>query len=521
MQNEMKNDLSDPKFRSDWEGISEPGWELNQKVFSRHDRSQSKVLHCAIAPSHARSLTDISFPPNWDARKCLIASIGRNSRPELADWVYTPKIRSEPQLPHFKPLPGGYGSLVRSPWFQNPSQGRDIAINARHLRYHYDVWNELRPKTLRGVHTTMVFVTPQLGFSLTPHINLGPAFEYFGALSRWGGPVQLFPAAYLYPDSHLGDLERMPAAIFADVLPDVGGTSFPVTDGTPDQWGKIARFEGPDYFYGYPFHELTNAMEDTSLRERVYGSTILPDGTLTRARESKSYVYATLDAELNRDLKLDNVGFHDKHCLSRGVVTHDGLPFQLPAEMQTAVFAIFLTAWELEMREAGDLTNFSLQTQHAGIRSVHYYQKVEPYYSNFMRLVNELSKDPHFEVYPLATHLTHSWLGGNLCTSNQLSDAEKKLGPQFMRSYYLQQLDWMMGVFNLWNTVEFRKGADLENQLDFAGLALHQMEPHLAFESHYFQRPLKRISPWPNLHPEWFRLDQRFRADKLPQTEER
>ena len=40
-----------------------------------------------------------------------------------------------------------------------------------------------------------------------------------------------------------------------------------------------------------------------------------------------------------------------------------------------------------------------------------------------------------------------------------------------MRSYYQQQLDWFMGVFNLWNTVEFRKGADLENQLEFAGLA--------------------------------------------------
>jgi hypothetical protein len=121
----------------------------------------------------------------------------------------------------------------------------------------------------------------------------------------------------------------------------------------------------------------------------------------------------------------------------------------------------------------------------------------------------------------LATHLTHSWLGGNLCLSNQRSESEKTLGPQFMRSYYRQQLDWFMGVFNLWNTVEFRKGADLENQLEFAGLAMHQMQPQLAFESHYFRRPLKRASFWPDLHPEWLRHDQEWRADQLPQPDER
>ena len=138
-----------------------------------------------------------------------------------------------------------------------------------------------------------------------------------------------------------------------------------------------------------------------------------------------------------------------------------------------------------------------------------------------MRLVHELAQGPDFEVYPLATHLTHSWLGGNLCLSNQQSGSEKTLGPQFMRSYYHQQLDWFMGVFNLWNNVEFRKGTDLEDQLEFAGLAMHQMQPHLAFDSHYFQRPLKRASFWPDLHPEWLRLDQEWRADELPQLGER
>src|ERR1035437_6989380 len=74
---------------------------------------------------------------------------------------------------------------------------------------------------------------------------------------------------------------------------------------------------------------------------------------------------------------------------------------------------------------------------------------------------------------------------------------------------------------HLWNTVEFRKGADLENQLEFAGLVMHQMQPQLAFESHYFRRPLKRASFWPDHHHEWLRHDQEWRADQLPQPDER
>ncbi|ODU25330.1 MAG: hypothetical protein ABS95_00220 [Verrucomicrobia bacterium SCN 57-15] len=517
----MNNKLQDPGFRDSWTAIAEPGWEINQEVFSRTDRNRTKVLHCAIPLTQASRLTNVSYPPGWDANKCLAASVGRKARPELANWDYAPQIRAEAQLPNFKDLPAEHKTLVRSPWFQSPSQASSVAINARHLRYHHDLWNELQPKTLRGVHATMVYVTPQLGFSLTPHIKMDKAFHYFAALSRWAGPAQLFPAAYLYPDSKLGQMQRTPAPIFADLLPCVGGSSFPVMDCTPDPWGKLARFEGPDYYYGYPFHAVSNSAEDVTLQERILGSTILPNGQLTRAIHSESYVYATLDAELNRALKLDREAFMENYCLARGVVTHDGLPFQLPVEMQTAVFAIVLTAWELEMKRPGDLTSFSLKTQHAAIRGYHFYQKIEPYYSNFMRLVKELAKDPNFEVYPLATHLTHSWLGGNLCVSNQQSESEKTLGAQFMRSYYRQQLDWMMGVFNLWNTVEFRKGADLENKLDFTGLAMHQMQPHLAFESHYFQRPLKRASFWPDQHPEWLRLDQEWRADQLPQPEER
>jgi len=39
--------------------------------------------------------------------------------------------------------------------------------------------------------------------------------------------------------------------------------------------------------------------------------------------------------ELNRMLKLDREAFQEVYCLAHGVVTHDGLPFQLPVEMQT------------------------------------------------------------------------------------------------------------------------------------------------------------------------------------------
>lgn len=513
------NEQDDPVFQESWLESTEPGWEINQKIFAGSERNRNQVLNCAVPLTQAKGLTDVNYPANWNAQKCLAASVGRKARPELAEWDYLPQIRAEEQPPYFKQLPEA--ALARSPWFQSPSQATGIALNARHLRYHYQLWNELQPKTLRGVHTTLVYVTPQLGYSLTPHIKVDKAFSYFAALSRWAGPAQVFPAAYLYPDAKLGSLQRTPAPIFADLLPCVGGSNFPLLDGTPDPWGKIARFEGPDYYYGYPFHATPNTQADIDLRHQVLGSMLLPNGQLTQARHSGSCAYATLDPELNQALKLNHETFRKHYCLGRGVVTHDGLPFQLPAPMQTAVFALVLTAWQLEMDRPGDLTSFSLQTHHAAIRGYHFYQKMEPYYSNFMRLVNHVVQEPNFEVYPLANHLTHSWLGGNLQVSNQLSDAEATLGVQFVRSYYRQQLDWMMGVFNLWNNVEFRRGSELENKLQFAGLAMHQMQPHLAFESHYFQRPLKRASFWPDQHPEWLRFDQESRADQLPQLAER
>src|ERR1039457_2308035 len=80
---------------------------------------------------------------------------------------------------------------------------RGSKVHPRPLRYHHQLWNALRPKTLRGVHTTLVYVTPQLGYSLTPHIRLDKAFNYFAALSRWAGPGPLFPDVYIYLDAEL------------------------------------------------------------------------------------------------------------------------------------------------------------------------------------------------------------------------------------------------------------------------------------------------------------------------------
>ena len=83
----------------------------------------------------------------------------------------------------------------------------------------------------------------------------------------------------------------------------------------------------------------------------------------------------------------------------------------------------------------------------------------------------------------------YSWLGGDLRLPNRRSGAEAVQGANFPRSYYLQQLDWSMGVVSLWNAVEFRRMRDLEEQLDFAGLARRQMRPQLRHDAHLFERP--------------------------------
>jgi hypothetical protein len=524
----MNLTLNDSRLRTRWDAITEPGWEVNQTTFrnfNRRHEHRREVLNCAIPMARAEQLTDFQLPANWDFDRCLQASIGLGG-PQgrlpvgLENWSYTPHIRPVAQLPFLQPLPKEHANLKRSPWFQSPSQSHGMGINARHLRYHCDLWQELRPKTLRGVHTTLVYVTPQLGYSLTPHIKLDAVFNCFGSLARASGPVQIFPAQYLYPDARLSGLKSVPAAIFADVLPFLGAT-IPAMDVTPDSWGTLVRLGLRDCHYSYPFRALTNVTEDTLLRNYWRGETLLPNGQMAQARSSETFAYATLDAKLCNALQLEREAFMDAYCLDRGVISHDGLPFMLPVEMQAAVFAIILTAWELEMDRPGDLSAYRLRTRHAAIRGYNFYQRREPFYSNFMRLIHEVGKEPTFAAYPLASHLTFPWLAGNLQLPNQRSEPERVLGPDFLRSYLLQQLDWSMGVINLWNRTEFRRNLDLEGQLAFDGIAFHQMRPQLRPETHLFQRPSHPASFWPDSHPELLRFDQTFRTENLPKSQER
>jgi ribonuclease HI len=144
-------------------------------------------------------------------------------------------------------------------------------------------------------------------------------------------------------------------------------------EGETNRWGTLIRLEGPDCHYGFPFRRVTNDFKDTLLTNAIQGSMCLPDGTHVRARRSESYVYATQDPRLRAALKMDQDAFANAYCLARGVITHDGLPFLLPIEMQAAVFAVILTAWELEMDRRGDLTSYALRTKHAAIRGCNLY----------------------------------------------------------------------------------------------------------------------------------------------------
>jgi hypothetical protein len=48
------------------------------------------------------------------------------------------------------------------------------------------------------------------------------------------------------------------------------------------------------------------------------------------------------------------------------------------------------------------------------------------------------------------------------------------------------------------------------------GLAFHQMNRLLRFDSHLFPKPTKRASFWPNGHPAFVELDQKFQTEGLP-----
>ena len=205
---------------------------------------------------------------------------------------------------------------------------------------------------LQGVHTTLVLALPQIGFALAPHIQLEKVFLFLGSLARGLGPVQLFPARYLYPDAHLGGLANMPAPIFADLLPTTGGFAYPCVDCEPDPWRVLARFGNGDRYYGYPFRAAGDSMQDFTLHDHEDRAMLLPSGQRVVARRSETCAYATLDPALQQELGLDREGFEDATCLLRGAVTHDGLPFSLPAPLQPLVFALVLTHWRMELDRA-------------------------------------------------------------------------------------------------------------------------------------------------------------------------
>jgi hypothetical protein len=309
-----------------WDVIALPGSEHTENAFSDYLRvfgTRHHVLNCAIPPARAKTLTDFQLPDGVDVQACLTASVAGNFPEPLRDWKYDPKIRSEPQLPQMASIPSEHASLIKAPWFQSSSPAGWLGINARHLRYHYQLWQDIRPTVLQGVHTTLILGLPQIGFALTPHIQLEKAFLFLGSLGRGLCPVQLFPARYIYPDAQLGEFADAPAPIFADILPLTGGFAYPVVDCEPDPWKVLAPFGNGDRFYGYPFRQAADSVEDFTLEGHANGAMLLPNGPRVTARKSQSYVYATLDSKLKDDLLLDREVFEDATCLVRGTVTHD------------------------------------------------------------------------------------------------------------------------------------------------------------------------------------------------------
>jgi len=530
VRSKITHNIQDASFADKWQVVAQPASEHTEKDFSDYlvcagrDR---RVLNCAIPLTRAHELTGFSLPEGTSASDCLIASVKGIFPDSLRNWKYQPIIRAVPQLPQLKPLPSARRNLAGLPWFDSPGQSRWLGINARHLRYHHQLWQDLHPKTLQGVNTTLVLALPQIAFSLTPHIQLEKTFLFLASLARGLGPVQLFPARYLYPDATLGTLDDSPAPCFADILPVTGGFAYPVVDCEPDPWRVLARFGKHNRYYGYPFTEARDSETDFKITNFEGGAMLLPNGKRVSARYTESRVFATYDRELNKYLLLNRDAFARATGFLRGTVTHDGLPFNLPVELQPLIYAVILTHWRLELDRPGDLTSYSVHTKHAAIRGYNYSQRVQPYYDNFTHLIHDISRDPNFCTYPLSTHLTQSWLGGNLQISNQLSASERDLNPNVMRTYYHQQLCWQMGVVSLMNHVGFRSrrngairvsrtGLEIEKDLDFDGLAFHQMHRLLRFGSHLFPRATRPISPWPDLHPGFSELDRNLLTESLP-----
>jgi hypothetical protein len=54
-----------------------------------------------------------------------------------------------------------------------------------------------------------------------------------------------------------------------------------------------------------------------------------------------------------------------------------------------------------------------------------------------------------------------------------MSQSERELGPELMRAYYQQQLDWQAGVINRMNHVSFRSKSD---RAGLASLTVREFE---------------------------------------------
>lgn len=532
MNNTIQNENQvTPPLGERWDAIAQPGSETNDKAFNRFlagANPKQRVLNCSLSPIYARQLTNFSLPAGVTAEDCIASSVTGNFPESLRGWTYKPKVRKVSQLPAMKALPPVYTALGQLPWFETASPTRWLGINARLLRHNHELWQNLRAKRLQGVNTTLVLALPQIAHSLTPHIQLENLPLFFFSLARGLYPAQLFPARYVYPDANLGALADAPAPMFGDILPLTGGNALPVVDSEPEITRMLARFGRHNRYIGYPFTEVRDPEKDIKLTNFERGAMLLPDGRRVMARCSETTALATLDAELNRQLLLDCDEFAATTGLLRAAVTHDGLPIQLPVEMQPLVFAIIFTHWSMEMDNSGDLSSYTVSTKHAAIRGFNYYQRVEPCFSQFIRLYHDLVRDSNFATYPLSNHLNEWWMGGNLQISNRLSESEQASNPNLLRAYAHQQLDWMAGVVSLFNRVDFRThhrngtriartAVELENELGFDGLAFHQMARHLLrFDSHLFPRPKRPASLWPNTHPGFAELDRHLRTETLP-----
>jgi hypothetical protein len=269
-------------LRERWDAMSLPGGEHTENALSaflQGPRRTNRVLNCAIPLTRAKALTDFSLPEGLTIQQCIEASATGNVPECLRDWEYTPQIRAVPQLPQMMAIPPEHASLTKVPWFQSASQSAWLGMNARHVRYHYQLWQDLKPQVLQGVVTTLILGLPQIGFALTPHIQLEKSFLFLASLARGLCPVQLFPAKYLYPQTKLGELGDAPAPIFADILPATGGFAYPTVDCEPDPWRVLARFGNGDRFYGYPFRNVNDSSDDFSLQDHERGAMLLPNGS--------------------------------------------------------------------------------------------------------------------------------------------------------------------------------------------------------------------------------------------------